>query len=196
MKTQAIFNHQTFHNVVANITPNGNTLKYAVVLSGSVYQLLLNIPDTEKLPMWFDNQPQNTTALKANLRAVMIGIHGIAAHLKTTPLEAMLSKWSKKNFETVVNQAADFETLKAAIGGFYSFRYSATHGYPTAYDSAAFLLTEVGEIISELLQATGQFIRNNPEKSEGTPLIWELGDVYQMFLVTCIQLGIDPFESL
>lgn len=69
--------------------------------------------------------------------------------------------------------------------------------HPDAFDSWAFLITEVGELGDALLRrgygALSYYVRNNPREAD---LAKELGDVYLMLCTLATRLEIDLGEAL
>jgi NTP pyrophosphatase (non-canonical NTP hydrolase) len=65
---------------------------------------------------------------------------------------------------------------------------------PNAEEAFLFLVSEMGELADALVSRHPGWERNNPNKERNVTL--EIGDVYQMLLVTCLQLGIDPLEAM
>ena len=74
---------------------------------------------------------------------------------------------------------------------------------PSMWYAFGFLVEEVGEVASEVMQMVGGFKRNNPKKEERRAdeehvkaIGEELGDVIMMAVMMGRSIGIDPIELL
>jgi NTP pyrophosphatase (non-canonical NTP hydrolase) len=82
--------------------------------------------------------------------------------------------------------------LAAILASYYEFRYGGN--MPSAEDALLFLVSEVGELSDAFVSQKPDWIRNNPDKVRSIRA--EVGDVFQMLLVFCAQMGINPIEAM